>query len=70
MGAADISVPKGILSAAERDVAEIAVRRFERQMRNICAQRLYRGCELPSIMPAMMFSRARRSTRKTSACVV
>jgi hypothetical protein len=69
-GAPDASTPRGDLSVAERNAAEIAVHGTERKMRKACTRRSCRGRGLPSIIPAMMFSRARRSTRITSACVV
>lgn len=69
-GAADGSGPNGVLSIAKRNLAEIVVRRSEQKMRNACAQCSHRGLELSLIISEMMFCRARRSTRKTSACVV
>lgn len=69
-GAANASALGGNVSVVERSAAEIAGRRFERKMRNARTHRWYRKGRVPSIIPAMMFSRARRSTRRTSACVV
>ena len=57
-------------SVVERGGPEMADHRSEHKQRKVCSHRSCHGRGLPSIIPAMTFSRARRRTRKTSACVV
>src|ERR1700730_10670617 len=57
-------------SVVERGGTEMADHRSEHKQRKVCSHSSCHGRGLPSIIPAMTFSRARRSTRKTSACVV
>ena len=57
-------------SVVERGGTEMADHRSEHKQRKVCSHSSCHGRGLPSIIPAMTFSRARRSIRKTSACVV